>query len=309
MRFPTTAVAWLCWAVATYLAVQSYAGWWVPASLLACVAATWWLVGAERRGTGALVVGACLVLVALWFVLGVLLDRGVPGGDVLWVLPSWTPETGGSFGGAVTTGRLVAALREALIGAALLAVLGLLQRAVPAAEWQRLLDLVAGRGAAVLAPVVFLGEACAARRADRIALRAHGLDLPAAGVADLCDRARDAARAWTSTSGTRVEPAWHAGVRVVGAALLACAVLAAAVVPGDRTGAELGALALIVALLGGAVLARTGLPRLSGPALAPAVAALGLLLAVYAVPGRDPVVVAAAVLVLPAVALPTRRSA
>lgn len=181
---PTSALAWGGWAVAAVVVLFRTGTWAVPLALLAAVALTWPLVARNSRlpgrGPATLGVGAGTVLVAAWIVIAIVVRRDQAGGDVLWVLPSYAPTSGGSFGGAVTTGQLSTALLESLRGLAVLAVLALSLRAVDSHAWFRATRLVLGGVADGVAPLTALGQAASEQHAERTALRRHGLDLTAA---------------------------------------------------------------------------------------------------------------------------------
>ncbi|MFC6152297.1 hypothetical protein [Nocardioides yefusunii] len=323
---PTSALLWGAWAVTAVLTVLVSTGWTIPAVVILAGALTWPCLGRARRGIGAWLISACVALTAVWTLLGVVQHREGTGGDVLWILPAWQPTSGGSFGGAVTTGQLELALLQGVRGVAVLTVLGLLHRAVDGTGWVRATALVAGPAVGVLAPLACLGDARCAQELDRTAVRHHGLAphwrLGTSVLGDLWDRAVHRSRDLVGVVGTT--PGLIAPVFSLTAA---SAALLLAMRRSLASGPELGAIALGSAVLVAAVVAHLRGSRFETPAGdavaagSGAVALLGAhvlsahmlgthvlsahMLGAQGVAG-DVVVTATALLVLPAVALVAR---
>lgn len=299
LRLPTSAIVWGAWLAAALLVLISSDGWWVPAAALVAVGLTWSRVGRNRPGIGPVLAGLSLVLIGAWLVLGVVMHREGLGGRVLWVLPSWQLSSGGSFGGAVTTGQLEHALTQGLRGAAVLAVVALGFRAVAAEAWLRVVALTTGRAAEVLGPTVCLGEALSEQSQARAGLRAHGLDLVTGRLADLRERATV-----LSAEGLRTLPtATESGLRSALRLLLGCAgVIAVLVLAMRRTlaGPELVALAVLVGVLLGAVAGARGADTFASRDVAPVAGWLALLVVHYLVPDAGEVEAVVALAVLPA---------
>lgn len=316
---PTSALVWGVWAAMALVVLLRTGAWTVPVALVATVALTWPSVRPHRRGIGTLLVGASFTLVATWLVLGVLIDREV-GGDVLWVLPSYAPSTGGSFGGAVTVGQLTHALLQGLRGVAFLAVLGLLHRAVDGHGWFRATRTVLGSAATPLAAAAALGDARCEQHDGRRDLRRLGLDPSGWRL-----RASGAAELWVRSLGhgqhlARLTPAgrWSVVLTVPALASVVTALLMA-MHRSVASGPELAALALAaMTVVGTAGTLFTGgrIEGLNGADLAPMTSAVALVLVHLLVvrPGQttgvlDDVTLVLAVLVLPALAFLVRERA
>lgn len=316
---PTSALVWGAWSCAALVVLLRTGTWTVPVALIAAVALTWPSVRPHRRGLGTLLVGTSFALLATWLVLGVLIDREV-GGDVLWVLPSYSPTTGGSFGGAVTLDQLTHALLQGLRGVAVVAVLALAHRAVDGHGWFRAARTVFGTAATPLAPVAALGDArceqySAARDLRRLGLDPHGWRLRGSAAAELWQRSQHHGRQLALLA-----PAGRWGVlRSTIALVVGVSVLLLTLHRSVASGPELAALALVaVTALGaaGTLLARGRLDSLDGADLAPLTSAVALVL-VHLLMVRtgategvlDDVTIVVAVLVLPVFAFAVKERA
>lgn len=300
--FPGVALAWGAWACALVLAVPGFTHVAVPVALLAAVAATWLLQPGPRRAPSAALVTAGLGLLALWLVLGVLQQRPVLGGQVLWILPEHESASGSALGGPVRTGQLLFALENGLTAAALCAAAGLLLRVVTLAEWSDLLRLVLGRGSALVVPALVLVTVRAEESAARGARRPHGIAATqgrwGATARTAATRADELER--IAAQAPRSRFGW---VRLPVALVVTVAMAARAIVPGAERGPVLlvAALGALTAL--GLVLWRGQRPRWSPHVLPPVLGAVGLMTAAHFGAATDPLLLGCALAVLPAATL------
>lgn len=190
---PATALPWLAWFGGLALVVTTGTDPMVlGGAILACLMASVAFGHQRRAWFGASAVVA-ISLVAIWVAWSLLIHRGDADGLVLWVLPSWNPPSGGSFGGAITLAQLHYGLTRALRAAAIALMIGVLGQRVAGVGWLRAADAVLGRGAALLAPLCCLADA---RLAQPRGLRIG----PGSGLAQLALTARQAALDWTAMS-------------------------------------------------------------------------------------------------------------
>ncbi|WP_418058807.1 hypothetical protein [Pimelobacter simplex] len=322
-----TALPWAAWAVVTGIVVTSTDN----VVVLASAALGCWLalagLGGPRRDVGRAVLGLSLVLAAAWAVLGVLVHRDGLGGPVVWLLPEWSPETGGHLGGAVTGGQLHLALAGGCRAAAVVAVLGVLAQAVPAARWTALAHAVWGRAGRVWTPMLCLGDAYVAARRDRVAARRSGLDAAAARTTVLDVARRSQALADDARAARTAPP--PSSSRALGVLMAALAVTwwwaTQAFNPDPwlpMSGAERTAVAAAVVIAAGLLLHRTEVPRPLVGDLLPLLCAVLVATAWF---GRDvtgeagamsvepasapavPMVLVASLAALPVLVLATRR--
>jgi len=282
-----TALPWTIWlAVATIVVLSTN-----NALVLAAVAVGCWVsmiaLGGPRAAVSRPVAGASFVLAALWALLGVGIHRDSLGGQVVWVLPDWSLESSGEFGGAVTVGQLHFAAARGWQSLAIVAMVGLLFQVVSAGGWLRLADVVCGRATAAFAPVLCLGDAWAERQQEAALTRRAGFGgSGGSALADVADRARALAEAWDGR--TRRRPsvvAAVAGLALALAATLWWAITATDMEPRwtlsgiERTLIVVGCLAVV-----GLTLRARQLPRPRVDDLVPLVAAAALALAWF---GRE----------------------
>lgn len=219
-----TALPWVVWAAVMSLVILSTSN----VLVLAAMAIGCWIamtgLGASRASSSRLVAGTSLLLAALWAVLGVLIHRDGLGGPVIWFLPSWSAQSGGDFGGSVTAGQLHFALARGCQSLAIVAVIGVILRAVPADSWLRLADVVGGRVGRLAGPVLCLGQAYVEHRGDHVAARRAGFPTSGATatVVDVTERARALARrpGLGTTSYTSAVPTARAILAMAAALLL-----------------------------------------------------------------------------------------
>lgn len=253
-----TAAPWAVWFTVMAVVVTSTDN---VVVLLVALAGCWlaiWATAGPRAVLGRLVVGSTLALAAIWVLLGVLVHRDGLGGQVVWLLPSWSVESSGEFGGAVTSGQLHLALAHWCRSATVVAMLGLLAQSVSALEWLRLAEPVWGRARGVWAPLLCLGEAYSLQRFERESTVRAGFAVPGPGsvLLDVTGHARSMSDAWSATVAT----SRPIGRGVVGAtclialtvwwALSAIGTGAVLEITGlERTAVALGALGVIGILL------------------------------------------------------------
>ena len=197
-----------------------------------------WLLVARRRTPISWLFGLALGLSLVWLAAGVIFADSFSSGQVVWVLPEHSFESGVVLGGAVTTGALEYASRAAVDAIAVGAVL-LAAWVLPAPrELARLCEVLAGRAAPALLPLAFVTSSRSWREAS----------------------AR--ADAWWATSPARSAPAWHAPVRLAAFILASAASLVVAVGGLDVAGVDLLGGVLIWQLVVGAALeVRRAAPR------------------------------------------------
>jgi hypothetical protein len=195
-----TALPWAVWGAVTAIVVTSTTN----AVVLGAAAVGCWVtmgaIGGRRAAVTRLVAGTSLALAAIWVVLGVAIHRDGLGGQVVWFLPSWSSESGGEFGGAVTSGQLHLAAARCCQSLAIVAVLGVLAQAVPATGWLRPADVVWGRATRVWAPLLCLAESYAAERNDRVQAIRSGFVTMGTGASLLAvtERARAMSDDWSA---------------------------------------------------------------------------------------------------------------
>lgn len=193
-----TALPWAVWFAVLAILVTSTSN----TTVLAAVTLGCWLtmrvLGGPRRAVSRVVAGVSLVLAAIWAVLGIGIQRNSLGGAVVWLLPSWSAESSGEFGGAVTAGQLHFALARGWQALAIVGLIGLLAQAVPAGGWMRLTGVVWGRAARLWDPMLCLGQAYVDRRVDQVRARRAGFTGPGilTSLADVVERARLLAGDW-----------------------------------------------------------------------------------------------------------------
>lgn len=304
VRLDVAAPAWIAWAVVALLALRSQSSPWVPTCVMATVVVVWWLRGRERAGLGAWFAGVGAAVAAVWVLVTLAVGPGT-GGDVVWVLPEWSPTSGAPVGGPITTGRLATGAQMAWQALAHLALLALVARCVSGESLARLADVVLGDAARLVHTMCFLPAEVAQAERERPALLAHGLRPH--GPREILGRASRRADHWRAARGPR-EGGVAARVRLLAGVAVASLALAAAV-RRSVSGVEATAAALLVVLLAGALTSR---PRVShdDPAdFAPLAAAAVVVGAI--VVAEDPVVVALSLLALPVaqVVLEARRPA
>lgn len=173
-RIEVVSLGWLAWAGVAILCLGTSASAWVPLCVVVSVVVVWWHRGWDRRGLGTPVLLAGTVLVALWAVVTVVVGPS-SGGQVVWVLPQWAPQSGAPLGGPVTVGRLWGGAEQAMRAVAHLAVLALAARCVSAEQGARTADVLLGRMAPLVHPWCFVAHELALAERSRGALTAHGL--------------------------------------------------------------------------------------------------------------------------------------
>lgn len=193
-----TALPWVAWLAVMSVIVTGTNN----ALVLAAAAVGCWasmlVLGGPRKAIGRLLVAGSGVIAVIWALLGVMIHREGLGGRIIWFLPTWSTESSGEFGGAVTVGQLHLAVARGCQALAILAMVALVIQAVPIHHWLRLSSAVWGRAARLFDPLVCLGEAYVDAQGERVALRRAGFD-GSAGTGqftDLLERSRAKAEAW-----------------------------------------------------------------------------------------------------------------
>ena len=187
-----TALPWAAWFAAVSLVVLASEEFVILAfaSTAAFVSAP--LVGGPRAALGRTISFISYFVATVWVVLGVAIHRPGLGGRVVWILPEWSTPSSGDFGGAVTMGQLEFAASRAVQAVAIVAMLGLLARAVPPESWREATRLVWGNCAAAWFPLVALGEARVEQQREHVLAQRSGFVAPttAESATDLVARAR-----------------------------------------------------------------------------------------------------------------------
>lgn len=285
---------WIVWAAGAYVLLNTHASWWAPVCVLVAVVLVWWTRGSALKGWGTPVLTVAAAIVAVWVVVTMAVGPG-SGGDVIWVLPEWSAESGTPVGGPVTTGRLLGGLALGARALAHLALLALVLRCVPAERLAAGADAVLGRMAPLVHPLCFVADAVARAERSRTDLEAHGLGRLAPRWRHAAASAAERAHHWRTTT-TRDDSGGRARVRLV---FLTGVVVAASVLSVTRvvSGAHASVGALALGAVGGLLLSRARCV-VSGPReLVPAASAL--LTCVLLATGVDGTLAALSLLALP----------
>jgi hypothetical protein len=208
----------------------------------------------------------------------------------VWFLPSWTPDSGGELGGAVTVGQLHFAAARASQAIAIVAMLALAFVAVPSTGWLRLADATWGRASRIWGPVLCLPDAVVDQQREALLVRRFGL-AGASGrtsLVDTVDRARELSDRWHAARSSSGRPRAVRGL--LGLVILVAAALwwaVSSIDPATRldvTGTERTLLALAAFGLVAVMLRRSGVPRPTPGDVVPLVGALAMAAAWF---GRD----------------------
>lgn len=158
MRSPVTAwvwgalaLAWCCLAASTTNLLLLVVAW-------ICLVVTRSLLG-PHPGVGRATRGLTAAVVAVWIILALVSPPSVTTlPTVLWRLPSWSPGPGVSLGGAMTVGGLLTTISSLLRALVVVATVGVLASAVPAASGSAAARRLLGEWSPALDPFAALPE-------------------------------------------------------------------------------------------------------------------------------------------------------
>ncbi|MFT3887451.1 MAG: hypothetical protein QM713_04715 [Arachnia sp.] len=173
------------------------------------------LCGARRRLAHRRAVALGLAALAWWLVVPVLLPMGASG-TVLLPLPTWQISDGVALGGPVTSDGLLTSAVAGLRAFALCALFGVAWQALPGTRWWALARAALGRGAELVGPWCFLGDATVAAWHRRRAEASQGWP-GRSGWGETFALARAAAHRARPAD----DPAWRTALRGLLLALLA----------------------------------------------------------------------------------------